>query len=472
MQRRTDFLVIGSGIAGLSFALEAAEHGQVTVLAKKRLDETNTSYAQGGIAAAVDRDDSPATHERDTLACGAGLNREDTVRFLVESGPEAVRRLEDWGVRFSRAAEGGSTPWDLGREGGHTQRRVLHAGDFTGKEIERALLAQAAAHANITLVEQSLAIDLVTASRLERSAHRGRNVCYGAHVLDAATGEVATYAARAVVLATGGAGKVYLYTTNPDVATGDGVAMALRAGCRVANMEFFQFHPTCLYHPKAKSFLISEALRGEGGTLRLGDGAAFMERYHAMRDLAPRDVVAHAIDHEMKASGADCVFLDMTHLKADFLRERFPNIHERCLSYGIDMTREPIPVVPAAHYQCGGVMTDLAGRSDVERLYAVGEVASTGVHGGNRLASNSLLEGVVFGRAAARDAARLMKDSVSIPPLPEWDSRGMRPSDESVVISHTWDEIRRLMWNYVGIVRSTARLERAGRRLALIRDEI
>jgi L-aspartate oxidase len=472
----TDFLVIGSGLAGLTFALAAAAHGKVTVLAKKELTETNSWRAQGGIAAVVAAEDSTESHVVDTLVAGAGLCREQAVRFVVERGPAAIAALEGWGVRFARegaaAATGAAAAYDLGREAGHSQRRVLHSGDFTGRDVHRTLLERVAAEPNVRLLPFHHAIDVITDAKLERRAPRAGDLCWGAYVLDGTRREVLTIAARSTVLATGGAGKVYLYTTNSNIATGDGVAMAYRAGCRVANMEFFQFHPTCLFHPRATDFLISEALRGEGGILRRKDGTAFMARYHPDRELAPRDVVARSIDREMKESGDDCVFLDMTALDAAFLSGRFPNIDERLKGLGIDMSREPVPVVPAAHYQCGGVVTDLDGSTDLERLYAVGETASTGLHGANRLASNSLLESVVVGLEAARAASGWMHRPATIPPLPLWDSRGLRESDESVVVSHTWDEIRRFMWNYVGIVRSDARLERARRRLELVRDEI
>jgi len=465
---QTDTLVIGSGIAGLSLALRAAEHGRVTVLAKKGLDDTNTARAQGGVAAVVSSHDSFEEHRADTVAAGAGLCREEAVRFVIERGPAAIRELERHGVQFTRADDG----YDLGREGGHGQRRVLHAGDATGRELQQRLLDKARAHPGILCLENHHAIDLITDAKLEQRSPAASDRCWGAYVLDAERREIETLTAKATVLATGGSGKVYLYTTNAEVATGDGVALGYRAGCRVANMEFFQFHPTHLFHPKETNFLISEALRGEGGILRRRDGATFMAAHHPDAELAPRDVVALSIDQEMKASGDDCVFLDMTKLDAGFLAKRFPTTHGRLQSIGIDMAHQQIPVVPAAHYQCGGIITDLRGQTGVAGLYAVGEVASTGLHGANRLASNSLLESVVLAGEAAADVTRWREDGATVPPVPDWDSRGLIDSDESVVVSHSWDEIRRFMWNYVGIERSTARLERAQRRLDLVHDEI
>jgi L-aspartate oxidase len=459
----TDYLVLGSGIAGLTFALHAAEHGRVLVVTKRAPDEANTNYAQGGIAAVLDPADSFEAHVKDTLTVGEGLCHADIVELCVQEGPRAVRELIDrFGARFD--LDGGGQ-LDLAREGGHSARRVAHAKDTTGREIERALLATARADRRITILSDHMAVDLLQLRR-----YGGPDACFGAYVLDRTTNEVETVVARATVLATGGAGKVYLYTTNPDVASADGIAMAYRAGAAVGNMEFIQFHPTCLYHPQAKSFLISEALRGEGGVLKLRSGETFMERYHPMKSLAPRDVVARAIDFELKKSGDDCAYLDMTHLDPKFLVERFPAIHERCMQFGIDMRVQPIPVVPAAHYSCGGVVTDDMGRTNIRNLYAVGEVAMTGLHGACRLASNSLLEGAVFGRRAAddvRSAESLRPASVS-----PWYAGAATPSDEAVVITQNWDEVRRLMWNYVGIVRTDKRLERARRRIELIRAEI
>jgi L-aspartate oxidase len=460
----TDYLVLGSGIAGLSFALHAAEHGRVLVVTKRAAEESSTNWAQGGIAAVLDPADSFDAHIHDTLTVGEGLCHADIVELTVKEGPAAVRELiERFGARFDRT-EGGAA-LDLAREGGHSARRVAHTKDTTGREIERALLAAAEAHPQIRVLPDHMAVDL-----LQLAKYGGPDACFGAYVIERATNQVETVVARATVLATGGAGKVYKYTTNPDVASADGVAMAYRAGAAVANMEFVQFHPTCLYHPQAKSFLVSEALRGEGGVLKLLSGETFMERYHPMKSLAPRDVVARAIDAELKRSGDDCAFLDMTHLDSHFLVERFPAIHERCMQFGIDMRTQPIPVVPAAHYSCGGVVTDDRGRTNVRNLYAVGEVAMTGLHGACRLASNSLLEGCVFGRRAADD----VKDSQWLRPsqVGPWYAGEARPSDEAVVITQNWDEVRRLMWNYVGIVRTDRRLERARRRIELIRSEI
>lgn len=461
----TDYLVLGSGIAGLTFALKAAAHGRVLIVTKRSADEANTRYAQGGVAAVLSPDDRVEVHAQDTLTVGDGLCHEDVVRLTCSQAPRLVRELvEHYGARLDREDDGS---FALGREGGHSARRVVHARDTTGFEIERALLAAVRAAENIELLEDHMAVDLLTMQKFG-----GPEACFGAYVLDcrSAEGIIQTVLARAVVLATGGSGKVYLYTTNPDVATGDGIAMAYRAGARVANLEFVQFHPTCLYHPQAKSFLISEALRGEGGILRLGSGEAFMERYHAMKSLAPRDVVARAIDAEMKRTGDDSVYLDMTHLDPVFLVERFPAIHERCLAFGIDMRRQPIPVVPAAHYACGGVLTDDLGRTSVRNLYAVGEVAMTGLHGACRLASNSLLEGLVFGARAAEDAR--LAEAVRPPTVVPWYSGDAVDSSEAVVVSQNWMEIRYTMWNYVGIVRTDKRLERARRRIHLIREEI
>jgi len=465
--QQSDFLVLGSGIAGLFFALQVAERGRVAIVTKKRAADSATNYAQGGIAAVVGADDSTDAHVRDTLEAGAGLCREEVVRFVVERGAATIDALLKLGVEFDRDAGG---DFAVGREGGHTRRRVLHHRDATGREIERALLARARAHPNIALYENHCAVDLLTT---QRAGLVGPNRALGAYVLDAESGAVQRFLARATFLATGGAGKVYLYTSNPDIASGDGMAMAYRAGATLANMEFFQFHPTCLFHPQAKSFLITEAVRGEGGILRTLRGEAFMPRYHAMKDLAPRDVVARAIDSELKRSGDDYVVLDVTHKDAAFVRERFPNIYERCLAFGVDMALQPIPVVPAAHYCCGGVVTDLKAESDIENLFAAGEVTCSGLHGANRLASNSLLEGVVFAAAAAREAiARLPDISPPAPQVEPWSEGDATESAEAVVITQNWDEIRRFMWNYVGIVRSDKRLERAQRRIALLREEI
>ena len=464
-----DVLVIGSGTAGLRLALELAGTMRVGVLAKRELSEGSSYHAQGGIAAVLDPEDSVEAHVRDTLAAGAGLCHEDVVRFVAGEGPDAVRWLIDHGVHFTREEDAGSRRFHLTREGGHSHRRIIHAADATGREVETRLLELARSHAAIELFEWHIAIDLITSAKLGLP---GPNRCLGAYVLDRNSSHVRVFPARFVVLATGGASKVYLYTSNPDTATGDGIAMAWRAGCRVANMEFNQFHPTCLYHPHAKSFLITEAVRGEGGRLLLPDGTPFMQRFDPRGELAPRDIVARAIDHEMKRLGIDHVLLDISHKPADFVREHFPTVYERCLAFGIDMTREPIPVVPAAHYTCGGVMTDLAGRTDLAGLYAIGETAHTGLHGANRLASNSLLECLVFARAAGRDILARADDVPPPPALPEWDESRVTDSDEEVVVSHNWDELRRFMWDYVGIVRTDKRLERAQRRVDLLAGEI
>jgi L-aspartate oxidase len=466
MQITTDFLILGSGIAGLSFALRAQAHGQVVVVTKREAGEAATAWAQGGVAAVLSPEDSFEKHVEDTMVAGAGLCHQVVVDICAREAPEAVKWLAATGARFSRDDDG---QYELGREGGHSERRIVHAGDISGREIERALLDAVRASPNITLLEWHMGIDLITLGRFG-----GPDQCVGAYVLDERAGQVKTILARATVLATGGAGKVYLYTSNPDVATGDGVAMAYRAGAEVANMEFYQFHPTVLYEPRAKSFLMSEALRGEGAVLRTLDGDAFMSRHHPLKDLAPRDVVARAIDYEMKRSGSEHVLLDISGRPADFVRSRFPNIHAECARFGIDITREPIPVVPAAHYMCGGVTTDLHGRTTLPGLWAIGETACTGLHGANRLASNSLLEGLVFAKRAVERVLGLLPELSGSPhpSVPEWQTGSAAPSDEAVVVSHNWDELRRLMWNYVGIVRSDARLRRASRRVALLEEEI
>ncbi len=469
MKITSDFLVIGTGIAGLSYALKVADRGTVSLITKRDIDITATQLAQGGIAAVSSNEDSFSAHAEDTMVAGCYLSDPEVVDLVVEAGPQAIADLIDWGVNFSKNA---ADQYDLTREGGHSHRRILHAKDATGREIERALVAAAQQHPNISLYQHHIAVDLITESKsLQKTVKDNR--CLGAYILDIKGDKVLTFGARFTVLATGGAGKVYLYTCNPDIATGDGVAIGWRAGAAVANMEFMQFHPTTLYHPNAKSFLISEAVRGEGAVLRRSDGYAFMPDYHKLKDLAPRDIVARAIDSEMKKSGDDCAFLDITHKDADYIRDRFPTIYQTCLEYGIDMTVEPIPVVPAAHYLCGGLQTDKNGETCIQNLFAIGEVASTGLHGANRLASNSLLEGVVFAQLAAETSLKKLQDpQPPYPAIPVWDSGSATNSDEEVVVAHNWDEIRRSMWNYVGIVRSDKRLNRAMSRIRLIQEEI
>ena len=470
--KQFDFLVLGSGIAGLTFALQVAPRGRVAIVTKKDRAESNTNYAQGGIASVTSKEDSFESHVRDTLTAGAGLCKENVVRTIVEEGPARIAELIALGMKFSESdapSEDGGKQLDLGREGGHSERRILHAKDVTGREIERALLNAVSRQPNIEIFENHLAIDLITSQKL---GYVGENRCLGAYVFDKKANRVWTFASPVTVLATGGCGKVYLYTTNPDIATGDGVAMAFRAGASIANMEFVQFHPTCLYHPQAKSFLISEAVRGEGGVLKTLAGREFMDAVHPLKSLAPRDIVARAIDSEMKKSGADCVYLDITHQPAKFIIERFPNIYQTCLRYGIDITKEPIPVVPAAHYQCGGVVTDVDGGTDIAGLFAVGEVACTGLHGANRLASNSLLEALVCAHRAAEKTIGNRQSAIGNISIPVWQSGNATNADELVVVAHNWDEIRRLMWDYVGIVRTNKRLQRAQSRLANLQQEI
>lgn len=476
MVQVVDVLVLGSGAAGLTAALKMAEHGSVAVVTKRERLDGNTRWAQGGISVVVDETDSFAAHIEDTIIAGDHLNDVEAVRICVEEGPARLRELVERGVQFTKSADD-DTKLDLTREGGHSARRVVHAKDTTGRSIAEALVKTASSHPRITFFEHHHAIDLITRRRL--GDRRAEDRCLGAYVLDENTRKIEVFRARVVILATGGAGKVYRYTTNPDVATGDGIAMAFRAGCPVANMEFFQFHPTALYHPAAKNFLVTEACRGEGGILRRLDGTAFMADYDPRKDLAPRDIVARAIDSELKRTGDPHVLLDMTHLPAAFLKDHFPGVSAQLLHFGIDMTTTPIPVVPAAHYCCGGVVTDYHGRTNIKGLLAAGEVAHTGLHGANRLASNSLLEAVVFGHRAADigielldEAADVVDDVLSTTAVPEWDTGYAVDPDENVLVAHAWEEIRSLMWNYVGIVRSNKRLERARSRLALLEHEI
>ncbi|WP_137718816.1 L-aspartate oxidase [Methylobacillus flagellatus] len=462
--QQCDVLILGSGLAGLTLALKVAANRQVCLVSKRSVDDSSSNWAQGGIAAVLNDDDSIEAHIQDTLVAGAGLCDAAVTRLVAEHGRETVEWLIEEGVPFTREAD--DSGYHLTREGGHSHRRIIHAADATGHAVQQTLADKVRKHPNIRVLEDHIAVDLITSTK---AGVRGTD-CLGAYLLDNTTGKVITIAAQQTVLATGGAGKVYLYTTNPDVATGDGIAMAWRAGCRVANMEFIQFHPTCLYHPQAKSFLISEAVRGEGGLLRLPDGTRFMPAHDERAELAPRDVVARAIDFEMKKRGIDCVYIDITHQPADFILSHFPTIYRRCMELGIDITKQPIPVVPAAHYSCGGIMTDHIGRTDLPGLYAIGETACTGLHGANRLASNSLLECLVFGQEVARDI--LQQPVKACSKLPYWDESRVTDADEEIIIAHTWNELRRFMWNYVGIVRTTKRLQRALNRIDMLRSEV
>jgi len=474
MAIKKNFIVIGSGVAGLTFALKVCKFGSVGIITKEALEESATKYAQGGIASVMAQDDSFELHVQDTMETGRGICHEDFVHIACREGPARIRELIDLGAQFDLRG----TEFDLGKEGGHSKRRILHAHDLTGWEIEKTLIEAIHTEKNIEIFEYHMAIDLITRARLDEKIKPGslEDEALGLYVLNNKTQQVETMVGDVILLASGGAGKVYLYTSNPDTATGDGISVAYRAGAKIANMEFFQFHPTCLFHPKAKSFLISETVRGEGGILRLENGDTFMEKYHELGCLAPRDVVARAIDHEMKKSGDDCVYLDVTHLEGYRIRERFPNIYQTCLKFGFDMSRELVPVVPAAHYMCGGLVVDTNGQTNIKRLFASGEVCFSGLHGANRLASNSLLEGLVLSHRAVDKAVTLFKESKNSPNqlelIPAWDPGSAVDSDESVVVSHNWDEIRRLMWNYVGIVRSDKRLKRAERRIQLLLEEI
>ncbi len=468
-QHEYDVLIIGSGAAGLSLALQLPTHAKIAVLSKSALTEGSTWYAQGGISAVLDQQDSIESHVTDTLEAGAGLCDESVVGYTVEQGKQIIQWLQQLGIEFTHKSlpNGGST-LHLTREGGHSHRRIVHAADATGQALETALANHVRGTTNIDVKEHHISIDLITTQKLLGGANR----CLGAYVLDLQTRMVEVYKARFTVIATGGASKVYLYTSNPDTCSGDGIAMAWRAGCRVANMEFMQFHPTCLYHPQAKSFLITEAIRGEGGKLNLPDGTEFMHRFDPRGVLAPRDIVARAIDHQMKRLGVDCVYLDISHRPAALITELFPNVQRRCAQLGFDITREPIPVVPAAHYTCGGVMTNLDGSTDIDNLYAIGEVAFTGLHGANRMASNSLLECLVFAFSASTHIKSLLNQAAGEIEIPPWDESKVTDSDEEVVVAHNWDELRRFMWDYVGIVRTTKRLQRAQRRVTLLLNEI
>ena len=471
-----DFLIIGSGIAGLSLALKLADFGNVAIITKKEKAESNTNYAQGGIAAVFAPDDSFKIHKDDTLKAGAGLCNEQAVDLLVREAPNRVYELVKWGSEFSKNNTQKSAPFDLGREGGHSRHRIVHAKDLTGREVEHSLLAAIKTHPNITIYEQHFAIELITEHHLSIQQKNQSNPihCWGAYVLNITDNAINIFLAKATILTTGGCGQVYLHTTNPQIATGDGIAMAFRAGAQIVNLEFMQFHPTTLFHPKASSFLISEAVRGFGAILKTKDGTPFMEKYHKMGSLAPRDVVARAIDTELKRSGENCVYLDATGIEANKISDRFPHIYAKCLSFNIDITQQPIPVVPAAHYMCGGVKTDIYGRTNIANLYACGEVACTGVHGANRLASNSLLEAVIFSHQIYKDIIKNLdsQKTYRFPNIPDWDDEGTFNQEEWVLISHDKKEIQSLMWDYVGIVRSNLRLKRALRRVNLISREM
>ncbi|MDH5425430.1 MAG: L-aspartate oxidase [Gammaproteobacteria bacterium] len=464
-----DVLIIGSGAAGLSLALRIADHASVAVISKKTLEEGSTYYAQGGISAVLKPTDSFDSHIQDTLNAGVGLCDPAAVKFTVEGAPSNIQWLIDLGVPFTTDQhKNGKRDFHLTREGGHSHRRVIHAADATGQALATTLVNHARHHSNITLFENHIAVDVITGKKLKLADNR----VYGAYILNRDTEKVETFKSRFVVLATGGANKVYLYTSNPDGSTGDGIAIAWRAGCEVANMEFMQFHPTCLYHPQAKSFLISEAVRGEGGQLLLPNGERFMDRFDEQGELAPRDIVARAIDHEIKRLGTECVYLDISHKPAAFIKSHFPTIHKRCLEFGFDMTKEPIPVVPAAHYTCGGVKTDLNGRTNIDGLYAIGETASTGLHGANRMASNSLLECLVFAESSGKHIISQLNEKIPMPAIANWDESQVTDSDEEVVVTHNWHELRQFMWDYVGIVRSDKRLARAKSRVNLLLKEI
>lgn len=465
-----DTLIIGSGLAGFTLALHLAQYKKVCIVTKQTADLGASSWAQGGIAAALSTDDSPSKHTQDTLIAGAGLCDAEITRYVTENAVNAIHWLIDQGVIFT-SDQTSETGYHLTKEGGHSIRRIIHSGDATGKAVQQALTEKIKAHSNICILENHIAIDLITSDKLpSRYVDSQYKRCFGAYILDKQKDKVYTFTAQNTVLATGGASKVYLYTTNPDTATGDGIAMGWRAGCRIANMEFIQFHPTCLYHPHAKSFLISEAVRGEGGQLKLPNGERFMPWHDQRAELAPRDIVARAIDFEMKKRGLDCVYLDISHKPAGFLKEHFPTIYARCIKLGIDITKEPIPVVPAAHYTCGGVATNINGKTNLNNLYAIGETAHTGLHGANRLASNSLLECLVLAQAVGNDIINHSENP--LPQLPDWDESRVTDADEEIVIAHNWDELRRFMWSYVGIVRTTKRLQRAQRRIELLREEI